>query len=87
MKLDQRFITHVTKGEHFIISTGGTGFKGIIQNNETAAFIVDCLKEDTTISEIVDKILAEYCGVERVDAELDVAEIIDQLRSIGALEE
>ena len=47
LKLDARFITHVTKGEHYMISTGDKGFNGIVKNNDTAAFIIECLKNDT----------------------------------------
>ena len=87
MKLDSRFLTHVTKGEHYVISTSDTQFKGIIKNNETAAFIVECLKFNTTAGEIVDKILKEYTGVDRETVENDVEEMIEDLRSVGALEE
>ena len=62
MKLNPKFLTHVTKGEHYMISTSDTKFKGIVKNNETAAFIVECLKSDTTESAIVDKLLTEYKG-------------------------
>ena len=58
MRLGPKFLTHVTKGEHYVISTSDTRFKGIVKNNETAAFIVECLKEDTTETAIVDKLLA-----------------------------
>ena len=85
MKLDPGFLTHETKGEHYIISTGGTKFSGIIKNNETAAFIVECLKSDTTESDIADKLMKEYSGAERSEVEIDVAEIIGKLRSIGAI--
>lgn len=87
MKLNPKFLTHVTKGEHYIISTSDTDFKGIVKNNETAAFIVECLKTDTTESIIIDKILAEYKGVSYMTVERDVANIIGKLRSIGAIEE
>ena len=33
-----------------MISTSDTKFKGIVKNNETAAFIIECLKADTTES-------------------------------------
>lgn len=85
MKLDPGFLTHETRGEHYIISTGGTKFSGIIKNNETAAFIVECLKADTTESAITDKLMAEYSGAARSEVESDVAEIIGKLRSIGAI--
>ena len=84
MKLNPKFLTHETKGEHITVSTTGTKFNGLIRSNPTAAFIVESLKNDTTESEIVDKILAKY-DVERPTAEKDVADIIDKLRSIGAV--
>lgn len=87
MKLDPKFLTHETKGEHYIISTNDIKFKGIVKNNSTAAFIVECLKSDTTQEAVVDKILAKYTGVDRETVEQDVAEVIDKLRSIGAIEE
>ena len=85
MKLDPRFLVHETKGEHYIISSSGTKFKGIIKNNETAAFIVECLKEDISEKNIVDRIMSEYAGVTRNAVENDVAEIINILRDIGAI--
>ncbi len=85
MKLNPKFLTHETKGEHYIISTGDTRFKGIVKNNETAAFIVECLKTDTTESGIADRVLAEYTGADRETVARDVAEIIGKLRSIGAI--
>ena len=85
MRLDPRFLAHETKGEHYIISSGGTKFSGIIKNNETAALIVECLKENTSENSIVDRILAEYTGVDRAVVESDVSEIIGILRNIGAI--
>lgn len=60
MKLNPKFLTHETKGEHITVSTIGTKFNGLIRSNPTAAFIVESLKKDTTESEIVDKMLAKY---------------------------
>ena len=87
MKLNPKFLTHVTKGEHYMISTSGTKFSGIVKNNETAAFIVECLKSDTTENQIVDKLLSEYSGADRATVQKDVADILNKLRSIGALQE
>ncbi len=84
MKLNPRFLTHETKGEHITISTTGTKFNGLIRSNPTGAFIVESLKNDTTESETVDKMLAKY-DVDRDTAEKDVASIISQLRKIGAV--
>lgn len=87
MKLNPNFLTHETKGEYYIISTSNTKFKGIVKNNETAAFIVECLKSDTTESTVVDKLLAEYPKADRTVVTQDVSEIIAKLRSIGAIKE
>ena len=87
MKLNPKFLTHETKGEHYMISTSDTQFKGIVKNNDTAAFIIESLKTETTESAIVDKIMSEYKGADRPTVERDVANIISKLRSIGAIEE
>lgn len=87
MKLNSGFLTHTVKGEHYIISSGETQFKGIVKNNETAAFIVDCLRSDTTESAVADKVMNEYKDADRSVVERDVADIIGKLRSIGAIEE
>ena len=70
-----------------MISAGGTNFSGLVKNNSTAAFIVECLKKDTTVSEIVDRIMAEYSGAERSVVEKDVEGVIKKLRSIGAVQD
>lgn len=87
MKLNQNFITHASKGEHYMISTGNAEFKGIVKNNETASFIIECLKTETTEMEIVEKLLKKYTGTNIETIEKDVNCIIEKLRSIGALEE
>lgn len=87
MKLNPNFLTHETKGEHYMISTSDTKFKGIVKNNETAAFIVECLKTDTTESAVVDKLLTEYPKADRAVVTQDVSEIVAKLRSIGAIAE
>ena len=46
MKLNPRFLTHETKGEHITVSTTGTKFNGLIRSNPTAAFIVESLKTE-----------------------------------------
>lgn len=84
MKLNPKFLTHETKGEHITVSTTGTKFNGLIRSNPTAAFIVESMKADTNESKIVDKILAKY-DIDRTTAEKDVADIIGKLRSIGAV--
>ena len=85
MKLKDNFITHETDGEQIMVAAGGS-FAGMVRSNATAAFIVDCLKTETTESEILDKMLEKYDGDKNVMAE-DIKTIIGKLRKIGAIDE
>lgn len=86
MKLKEGFITHESDGEQIMVAAGEVRFSGMVRSNSTAAFIVDCLKEDTTQEQIVEKMLAVYDAPAEVIA-ADVAKVLDSLRSIGALDE
>ena len=48
MKLKDTYITHESDGEQILLDTSSS-FAGLIRSNKTAAFIVECLKEDTTV--------------------------------------
>lgn len=85
MKLKKSFMTHNADGEHILIDTDGT-FSGIVRSNETAAFIVECLKKETTEEEIVNALCEKYDAPQAVIA-LDVKKIMENLRSVGALDE
>ena len=86
MKLKEGFVTHDMGGEQIMVSTGSTVFSGLVRSNGTAAFIVDCLKEETTKEQIVAKMLDKYDAPEAVIA-ADVDKILEKLRSIKALDE
>ncbi|MGN1138242.1 MAG: PqqD family protein [Ruminococcus sp.] len=86
MKLKDGFVTHMFDDTQVLIGTESVSFKGIVNSNKTAAFIVDCLKSYTTESEIVDKMLEKY-NADKAVIEEDVHMIIQKLQSIGALDE
>lgn len=86
MKLKDGFVTHMFDDTQVLIGTEAVSFKGIVNSNKTAAFIVDCLKTDTTDRQIVDKMLEKY-DADRAVIEEDVHMIIQKLRGIGALDE
>ncbi len=86
MKLNPDFITQDVEDTQFLVPMGAEMFQGIVRSNETAAFIVNCLKADTTEEKIVDALCAEY-DVPRETAAADVREILGTLRTINALEE
>ena len=87
MKLKQGFVTHTIQDTQMLVAAGKAAklFHGLARSNETAAFIVDCLKQETTEAEIVEKLLAQYEVAPEV-AKKDVAGIIAKLRGINALE-
>lgn len=88
MKLKQGFITQDYHGEQLMVQVGGglDAFHGLVRSNETAAFIVDCLKEEITETELVDALTEAY-EVERSRAAAGVSRILEKLRGIGAIEE
>ena len=86
MKLRDTFVTQDVDGTQFMVAVGETSFTGIVKSNKTAAFIVDCLKTETTKEQIVDAMCAKY-DAPRERIEVDVEGILNKLRGIGALDE
>ncbi len=86
MKLKEGFVTHEMGGEQVMVAAGSASFSGLVRSNATAAFIVDCLKEETTKEQILEKMQEKYEGSAEVMG-ADVDKIVAKLRSIGALDE
>ena len=86
MKLKEGFLTRQIQNTQMMVATGDAAksFHGLVRSNETAAFIVDCLKNETTEEAVVDRLLEEY-NVSREVAAKDVHDVIEKLKSIGAL--
>ena len=77
MKLKDTYITHDSDGEQILLDTSSS-FAGLIRNNKTAAFIVECLKEDITQEKIVEAMFEKYDAPKDVLAK-DVSEVIGKL--------
>lgn len=86
MKLRDGFITHEGAEEHITVTAGNTEFNGMIRSNKTAGFIVECLKNDVTKEDIISKMLEKYDALREV-IEKDVEKILEQLQSIGAIDD
>ena len=86
MRLKSDFITQEIDDVQFLVPLGAEAFSGIVRSNKTAAFIVDCLKEETTEQGIIDSMAAKYDAPRQVISQ-DVKEILNTLRRINALEE
>lgn len=85
MKLNSSFITY-DNGEDHILMDSSSNFSGIAHANATTAFILECLKEETTKEEVVDKMFEKYDAPREI-LERDVDKILEKLRSIGGLDE
>ena len=86
MKLKDDFVTQDIDGVQFLIPLGGEAFSGIVRSNETAAFLIDLLREETSEAALTDAMAAEY-DAPRETLAADVARVLDTLRSLNALEE
>lgn len=85
MKLKENFVTQEIDGEQIMVAAGGD-FAGMVRSNATAAFIVDCLKTDTTQEAILDAMCRKYDAPREIMA-AGVNKVLNNLRRIGALDE
>ena len=86
MKLNENFLTQEIDDTQVMVATGDTAFNGIVRSNQTAAEIVDLMKEETTRDAVVDKMCAKY-DASRDEIAADVDMVIATLRKVGALNE
>ena len=87
MKLKPGYVTTMIEDTQVMVPTGeaADSFRGIVRSNVTAAFIIDCLKNDTTEAAIVEAMYEQF-DADRSVIERDVHRVIEQLRSINAVE-
>ncbi len=84
MRIKDIFKVETVDQDQFMVCLDSNVFSGMIQLNETAAFVINCLKEETSVDAIVDKMILEY-EVDRESAKQGVEALIQQLNSINAL--
>lgn len=88
MKHSENFILREILDESILVPVGEAAMRlnGMASMNEIGCFIFKALDQEQTEEQLVQKILAEY-DVDEATARADLNEFLDQLRSIGALEE
>ena len=89
MKLKDDYILYnASETEMIAVATGeeANNFNGLLRANQTAGAIMEYLKEDIPEDDLVAK-MAERFDASREDIQKDVREILDILRSVGALDE
>lgn len=84
MRLKECFITY-ENGDDTILMDSSAEFSGLAHSNRTAAFIIDCLKTETTIREIADKMLDRFDATEAQVTD-SINDVVSALKSINALE-
>lgn len=87
MKIKKGFVVRVVGGEHVAVPVGELSktFHGMINLNETGAFLWRFYSEDHTLEEGVDALCNEY-EVERERAAADVDRFADILTKNGFIE-
>ena len=89
MKLKDDYIIYNASEEELIaIATGdeADNFNGLLRANKTAGAIMEYLKEEMTEDELVSRMLERFDAGEEEIRE-GVKEVLETLRSVGALEE
>ena len=87
MKIKDGFILRKIAGEDVVVPIGNNiaDFNGIINLNESAAFLLGLLKDDVSTSELIKQLIDKY----EIDKELaikDVDNFIDILKEHQMLE-
>lgn len=88
MKLSKDYIMYDMGGEMNLVPTGDAApsYRGIVRCNKTAAFIIECLKNETSEAELLEKLKEKYVGDADHMAE-NLKKTLNTLRSIHALVE
>ena len=87
MKIKKGFVLRVVGGQSVVVPVGALckTFHGMINLNETGAFLWKFFSEEHSAEEAVDALCAEY-DVDRERAALDVDKFIQTLTSNGFTE-
>lgn len=85
MKIKESFVVHQNRNDYIMIDAAGES-NSIIHGNKTTAFIVECLRADTTRDEIVNKMLEKY-NVSVDDAAESADLVIETLKKHNAIVE
>lgn len=85
MKLKDSFITHNINDTQVMVSVDSS-FSGMVKSNPTAAFIIDKLKEESTIESLSNALICEY-DIDYDTSIKSINYVLDKLRQINALDE
>lgn len=80
MKINKDFTIREIAGEYILVPMGQAALEvsGLIMTNEVGAFIWELCKEETTLEEVVQRVVEEF-EVDEKTAGADAREFIDKL--------
>lgn len=80
MKIKKGFVLRVVGGEHVVVPVGAMSakFHGMINLNETGAFLWRFFTDEHTVEEAVDELCKEY-DADREQVEADVERFVEIL--------
>ncbi len=89
MKIKSGFMMRSIAGCKVVVSVGkrSLDFNGIINLNDTAAFLWERLEQGATEEQLTAAILEQYTDVDEATARQSVAEFINTLREAGCLDD
>lgn len=87
MKLKTGVILTKTDDTYVAVAAGeaGRSFNGMIKLNATAAFILEKLREDSTVDSLVQAVTDEY-EVTAEEAKSSVVRVVDMMKDTGLIE-
>ena len=87
MRVKENFMLRKVADSYVVVPVGRQtlDFNGIINLNETGAFLFELLQKGASRDELVEKLLAEY-EVERDRAQADVDKFIQSVKDADVLE-
>ena len=86
MKVKENIFIQEMDGTQYLASVGGELFSGIVRCNPAAAFVINLLREERTMDEIVETMKMEFHDVPEAVLREDAAELIDSLRGLNVIQ-
>lgn len=86
MRLNKDFIYRKVGSDSVLVPVGSSSFSGMVKGNATTGELIECLREEMTEEQMVDRLVEKYDAPREVIAK-DVANVLAKLREIGAVEE
>ena len=84
MKIKSIFEFEEINNELIMVSLDSDLFNGLIKVNDSAAFIINCLKEETNEKDIVNK-MVEYYQINKDEATKGLNKVLLKLKELNLL--